>query len=360
MVVGLEQRYYGNSKPFPNLETHNMKYLTLEQSVKDIGRFVKRVDLKDLVKGEKPRWVVVGGSYGGNLAAWSRLKFPDLIYAGWISSAPLQAAQDFPEYDTWVGHSLDAQCQKDLVQAINQLDANLLLQGGKRYKSEFECDDVENDDVAWGIAEALGYLAQYSIPQRPPEISEICSDIQGEDKLLGMSSFYKRFYSKFNFTCNDLSGHDEKMDTNPANDAAMVRQNFYIMCRETGHFQIAPNNGNHFRSHIITRENTHKRFCIEPFGITEPPNIDATNAMFGGLKINATRLAFTTGDLDPWFHLTLHDESLSTPERPIYVIQGGRHTSDFNSPRLSGQPPAVAEVRRKVFSHIKGWLALPT
>eukprot|EP00957_Ditylum_brightwellii_P005997 454247-Ditylum_brightwellii.AAC.1 len=55
---------------------------------------------------ESTKWVTFGGSYPGNLAAWARLKFPHLVYAGVSNSAPVQAKVDFYEYNEVVASDL--------------------------------------------------------------------------------------------------------------------------------------------------------------------------------------------------------------------------------------------------------------
>ncbi|VDK84532.1 unnamed protein product [Cylicostephanus goldi] len=40
-------------------------------------------------------WIAFGGSYAGNLAAWARQLFPELIIGAVGSSAPVEAKLDF-------------------------------------------------------------------------------------------------------------------------------------------------------------------------------------------------------------------------------------------------------------------------
>lgn len=80
LVVFAEHRYFGLSWPFPKrvaFDSPNNKLLTVEQTLADY------VDLLNFVKtrynAEKKATIAFGGSYGGMLAAWMRMKYPHVI-----------------------------------------------------------------------------------------------------------------------------------------------------------------------------------------------------------------------------------------------------------------------------------------
>ena len=67
LLVSLEHRYYGDSQPFEDWSTPNLKYLTSQQALADIASFID--GLNDSLN-RKADWIVIGGSYPGALAAW--------------------------------------------------------------------------------------------------------------------------------------------------------------------------------------------------------------------------------------------------------------------------------------------------
>ena len=67
LLISLEHRYYGDSQPFDDWSTPNLKYLTSQQALADIASFI---DAQNDSFNRKADWIVIGGSYPGALAAW--------------------------------------------------------------------------------------------------------------------------------------------------------------------------------------------------------------------------------------------------------------------------------------------------
>jgi len=95
LVVFGEHRYFGESWPFEtpkkSFEQPNVKYLTTEQAQADFVQLVKHIKtltIKGEVVGDRAV-IVFGGSYGGMLAAWLRMKYPNVFAGAHAASAPI-------------------------------------------------------------------------------------------------------------------------------------------------------------------------------------------------------------------------------------------------------------------------------
>ncbi len=77
LVVFAEHRYFGESFPFDKQSafyTANNTYLTVDQVMMDYNTFIKSIRYQ-YGAVNKP-CIVFGGSYGGMLASWLRMKYP--------------------------------------------------------------------------------------------------------------------------------------------------------------------------------------------------------------------------------------------------------------------------------------------
>lgn len=127
-----------------------LKYLSVDQSIEDIAYFIDNfpklqpayfaqptlLESQPLlsINAPKPnfrtnttRWILAGCSYSGNLAAWTRQRYPNKVFAAFASSAPVRSALDFFEYSTSQTDILGKQCSRDLSLARDFLDEALQM-----------------------------------------------------------------------------------------------------------------------------------------------------------------------------------------------------------------------------------------
>ncbi|WJZ89796.1 hypothetical protein VitviT2T_008987 [Vitis vinifera] len=88
----LQHRYYGDSVPFGSKDeafsnTSTLGYFTSTQALADYAELI--TNLKKNLSAENCPVIAIGGSYGGMLASWFRLKYPHIVIGALASSAPI-------------------------------------------------------------------------------------------------------------------------------------------------------------------------------------------------------------------------------------------------------------------------------
>jgi len=102
------------------------KYLTVDNALLDYVSLIKAV--KKQYNAETKAVIAFGGSYGGMLSAWMRMKFPHVIQGALAASAPIfyfKGAQGAPEtkfYDIitedFAGVFADKRCANGIQEAF--------------------------------------------------------------------------------------------------------------------------------------------------------------------------------------------------------------------------------------------------
>lgn len=109
MIVFAEHRYYGESLPFRNTSfssAEQLRYLSTMQVLKDFVYLIEDLKinyLKGMTSKDTYPFVAFGGSYGGMLAAWLRMKYPHAVVGAVASSAPIWFFDDITPCDKFYG-----------------------------------------------------------------------------------------------------------------------------------------------------------------------------------------------------------------------------------------------------------------
>ncbi|KAL3849604.1 hypothetical protein ACJIZ3_011486 [Penstemon smallii] len=92
LSVYIEHRFYGKSKPYGSMnkamnDSTTRGYFNSAQAIADYAEVLLHV--KEKFSAHKSPIIVIGGSYGGMLASWFRLKYPHIALGALASSSPI-------------------------------------------------------------------------------------------------------------------------------------------------------------------------------------------------------------------------------------------------------------------------------
>lgn len=112
------------------------KYLTADQALEDFVVFAKNFTLppasriqlnsEDALQPQSTPWIVVGASYPGVRAALLRARNPEVVFASWSSSAPIQAQINMASYYEAAERALPRNCSSDWVAVTKYMDDVLM------------------------------------------------------------------------------------------------------------------------------------------------------------------------------------------------------------------------------------------
>ncbi|XP_030522323.1 lysosomal Pro-X carboxypeptidase-like [Rhodamnia argentea] len=201
LLVYIEHRYYGESIPLgmsfeEALKDANVRgYFSSAQALADYAAII--LHMKQNLKARDSPVIVVGGSYGGMLASWFRLKYPHVTLGALASSAPILYFDDITPQDAyyWVVTKDFKEASETCYQAIgdswSEIDRVAQEPNGTANLSKMfkTCKPLKSgDELKDYLTSLYAGAAQYDDPVRNP-VTVICNGIDGanttENGVLG-------------------------------------------------------------------------------------------------------------------------------------------------------------------------------
>jgi hypothetical protein len=191
-------RYYGYSSPYEILDNEALQYLTLNNSVADMVRFARDVDLPfdtnhssnaPQAVSEKTRmerdceadkvlkaWIQVGGSYSGALAAWNEKISPGTYWAYHASSGPVEAVYDYWSYFLPIQAGMPKNCSKDMERIVEHVDA--VIEKG-------DADEIAKLQKSFGLQE-LTHVEDFAAYDLFPDTAR---ELSANPRIVAQSHF---------------------------------------------------------------------------------------------------------------------------------------------------------------------------
>lgn len=370
MVLFPEHRYYGESMPYGSRDeayrnASTLAYLTAEQALADFAVLV--TSLKKDLAAENAPVVLFGGSYGGMLAAWMRLKYPHIAIGALASSAPILQFEDIVPpttfYDT-VSQDFkreSASCFDTIKKSWDALEIEGRKDNGlKQLTKTFRlCGELKStDDLSNWINSAYSYLAMVDypypssflmpLPERP--IREVCKRI---DSYPEGTSILERIFGGVSVYYN-YTGEARcfQLDDDPHGMSGWNWQ----ACTEMVMPMSSSRNSSMFPSYDYNYT-SFEEWCLSEFNVKPRPNWITTE--FGGHDYKTTwkkfgsNIIFSNGLLDPWSGGGVLQNISETVV--ALVTEEGAHHIDLRA-STSNDPDWLVEQREKEVAIIKAWL----
>ncbi|KAJ1944471.1 hypothetical protein GGF37_002177 [Kickxella alabastrina] len=409
MAILLELRFYGDSIPqadtFAIVGQGNLRFLTVEQMMADIRRFVRTTDIRDFTT-QKLRnkdlaelsWVFVGGSFAGSLMAWTKHRYPNLNAFVLASSAPMRLTDEYWQFDSVIAQRLP--CAKLLSQAIRRIDQILDsadMQRITELKRKFGLESIESSEA---FAEALT-IQLPSLMQAPftrsvgEQISEFCYRLEQPLPLhLSASSNDTGTLDNLALITREYSQHHRIIHTGASCPEGDDLGWLWQQCTELGLWQTAPpDQGNlqWFEKRLRSRRLTAAHFqaqcqvCFADEARMENGNLAANRkeqflmfaeeALFAYTtnvgNVSGSSL-FTAGDLDPWQHLFIsgsgdidiggnNGESKLVSLANKLVIKGASHAEDlrgFSEEDSAYEQSQISRTHLYIGKTIERWIQM--
>ncbi|KAI4327302.1 hypothetical protein L6164_019779 [Bauhinia variegata] len=371
MVVFPEHRYYGESMPYGSKDeayknATTLSYLTAEQALADFAVLI--TDLKKNMSAEDSPVVLFGGSYGGMLAAWMRLKYPHIAIGALAASAPILQFENIVPLEIFydiVSNDFkreSSSCFSYIKQSWNELTSKGQTNDGlmQLTKTFHLCGELKSsEDLSDWLESAYSYLAmanypyyaEFLMPLPGHPIREVCKRI---DQCPEGTGVLERIYQGVNVYYN-YTGQVScfALDDDPH---GMNGWNWQA-CTE----MVMPMSSSQESSMFPAYSYNYSSFledCIKNFGVKPRPRWITTQ--FGGhnidvvLKKFGSNIIFSGGLLDPWSGGSV----LSNISESIValVTEEGAHHLDLRA-STSNDPCWLVKQRESEKQLIRGWIS---
>ncbi|CAO3621778.1 unnamed protein product [Cunninghamella echinulata] len=358
IIVLFEHRYYGESH-LPAGQNPQWKYLTVDQSLEDMANFIKHgkkiAGIPYDVSVPKTKWIIRGGSYSGNLAAWMRYKYPNLVSAAVSSSGPVQPQIDFYQYFNPIiqyGPSKCINALHNIVVAVDSFVANHPAPSTEntKYKAMFGMDASTSDaDFTNAVSGLATGLWQSAYPGHYPFQEKVCS-------LFAKTNDPKKqfdIYAKWIKAQLSRNQNVNKRQVDPYENSW-----YWQICTEFGYWQnVPPKNTPWFKRRItsnLTTTEYYKQGCKQLFNFHGDADVKSILNKYKGWDLHYNKIVWINGEWDPWKPLSV--ESDDAPKRrnttfeKSLVIPNGVHCFDYDT------DASLNNLHTYTINTLKSWL----
>ncbi|XP_024115895.1 dipeptidyl peptidase 2 [Oryzias melastigma] len=375
LVIFAEHRYYGRSLPFGNqsFSIPEVGLLTVEQALADYALMITELKLQ-LAAAQSPV-IVFGGSYGGMLSVYMRLKYPNIVAGALAASAPILSTAGFGDPRQFFRdvtadfERVSPACRDAVTAAFQQLREAAERQDYSHIQSELSL--CQPPSSARDIHQLYGllrnaftlmamldypYSTQFmgSLPANPVKVA--CDTmLGGSDLLTNLRDTAGMVYNSSGLLpCFDLYRlYVECADPTGCGLGFNSLAWDYQACTEIEMCYESNNVTDMFPPMTFTQE-ARQLYCSKRWGVQPRPGW--LRIQFWGDDLStASNIIFSNGDLDPWANGGVRN-SLS-PSLIAINISDGAHHLDLRGSNAA-DPESVVKARKMEAELIAAWVKM--
>ncbi|XP_029999419.1 dipeptidyl peptidase 2 [Sphaeramia orbicularis] len=375
LVIFAEHRYYGKSLPFgkDSFSLPQISLLTVEQALADYAVMI--TELKQQLAASACPVIVFGGSYGGMLSVYMRLKYPNIVAGALAASAPILSTAGLGDSRQFF-HDVTAdfencapQCRDAVRNAFHQLKELAERQDYSVIQSKFalckppsSAQDIHQLNGLLRNAFTVIAMLDYpysthfmgSMPANPVKVA--CQTmLSGPDLLTNLRNTAGILYNSTGMlSCFDLySLYVECADPTGCGLGFDSMAWDYQACTEINLCYESNNLTDMFPPMSFT-EADRDSYCAKRWSVMPRP--DWLRIQFWGDALSAaSNIIFSNGDLDPWANGGVR-RSIS-PSLVAINITGGAHHLDLRGSN-EADPESVLVARKTEADLIAKWVTM--
>ncbi|XP_027018620.2 dipeptidyl peptidase 2 isoform X1 [Tachysurus fulvidraco] len=373
LLIFAEHRYYGKSLPFgqESFKVENVGLLTVEQALADYAIMITQ--LKEELGADKCPVIVFGGSYGGMLSVYMRIRYPNIVAGALAASAPILStaglgdSRQFFRDVTADFENYKPSCKDAVKAAFQELQALAQQKEYSRIQSAFllcktPSSDKDIHQLNGFLRNAFTYLAMLDYPYETSFMSKMpafpvkvaCEMMLNESDVL--SALRDTVGIMYNSTgkqsCFDLySLYVECADPTGCGLGFNSYAWDYQACTEIEMCFESDNVTDMFPPMPFT-QSMREVYCAKRWGVLPRPGWLKTQYWADALS-TASNIIFSNGDLDPWANGGVR-KSLSDSLIAINIADGAHHLDLRASDERD--PASVTKARQQEDIIIAQWV----